>query len=60
MIKVWLLLVIINTGNPDTVVVDNIATKDECHRIAATFKENRTIKNWGYTRCIEVNKVKGN
>jgi hypothetical protein len=62
MIKVWLLLVIIHGGNntTDTVVVDNIATKSECQRIAATFKDNSAIENWGYTRCIQINKVKGN
>ena len=62
MIKVWILLVIIHGGRDtsDTVIVDNIASKADCSRIQDTFKENRTIKKWGYTRCIQVNKMKGN
>jgi hypothetical protein len=62
MIKVWILLVIIHGGNgtTDTVVVDNIASKAECSRIQDTFNENTKIEYSAYTRCIQVNKVKGN
>lgn len=58
MIKVWILWVYMSTpyygGGP--MVVDNIATQEECLRLQKVFRENSYVNR---SRCLEVVKIKG-
>lgn len=57
MIKVWILVFYmgngINAGGPS--VIDNIATKAECQRVASEINKGPHVSN---LRCIEAWKVK--
>lgn len=64
MIKVWILIAYMQTGySGGPLVVDNIATQQECVRLAANVRyiaedTNNYLSRNIPTRCVEVWKVK--
>jgi len=58
MIKVWVLVFYMSTGyqSGGPAVIDNIASADECQRVAKIMNEWKSP--YAIVRCIEVWKVK--
>lgn len=61
MIKVWVLIAYMWTGNAGgPLVIDNIASQQECERVAENIRymTRDTLLNGTPTRCVEVWKIK--
>ena len=57
MITVWLCIITIHTyGGGHPIVVDNLATRADCHRVAQAARANLSYVDGAV--CIEVDKAK--